>query len=399
VYKPSVGLVAVVANLLLAGSSNATETPVVASSGPTQLAAPLSQYGAKLAYGKRRSMAADADPASPAIHTVPNFNGSFDSEGVTYAFTMVGHPPQSNAETSVETIVIPLAFILPFPDANGNPIILDGTSKVANLMESPIFDRAHFSSGHTQFGDALQRATFWGQINHDNSHDGWHVRLSDPHLRPTLYIQVPSEGLFYTVLPDGSILPLIPLDVLDSMFSTITQLIGDADALKMFVTNNVWGYSPGPDGTPQTITFGFHSAVSYGTLGKTVAIDTLVWADWTDPGVSAAVFGPSAASIEDVNIFSHEVAEWLNDPFLQNLVPSYALGGGYAACGNILETGDYLVGVSYPITVDGVTYSLQNQALLQWFAREIPSSAIDGSYSFPDETVLTSVSPVCPAGS
>jgi hypothetical protein len=340
-------------------------------------------------------MAADADPASSTIRTVPNFSSSFDSEGVTYPFTMVGAPPQSNKDTSVETIVIPLAFILPFPDANGNPIILDGTSKVASLLESPIFDRAHFSSGHTQFGDALQRATFWGQINHDTG-KSWHVRLGDPQVRPTLYIQVPYEGLFYTIAPDGSVVPLIPIDVLDSMFSTITQLVGDADALKMFVTNNVWGYAAGPDGTPQSVIFGFHSAVSYAAAGQTVAIDTLVWADWTDPGVSAAQFGPSGASIEDVNTFSHEVSEWLNDPFLQNLVPSYALGGAYGACGNVLETGDYLVGVSYPMTVDGVTYSLQDQALLQWFARDDPSSAIDGSYSFPDETVLTSVSPVCP---
>ena len=48
-----------------------------------------------------------------------------------------------------------------------------------------------------------------------------------------------------------------------------------------------------------------------------------------------------------------------------------------------------------------VAYHPQNEALLQWFEFESPSSAIDGAYSYPNESVLTALSPIerpcCPA--
>jgi hypothetical protein len=47
-----------------------------------------------------------------------------------------------------------------------------------------------------------------------------------------------------------------------------------------------------------------------------------------------------------------------------------------------------------PIKMNGRTYHPQNEALLQWFEFESPSSAIHGAYSYPDETTLTALSPV-----
>lgn len=45
---------------------------------------------------------------------------------------------------------------------------------------------------------------------------------------------------------------------------------------------------------------------------------------------------------------------------------------------------------TYPITMHGFTYHPQNEALLQWFEfQQPPSTAIDGAYSYPDESVLT----------
>jgi hypothetical protein len=47
----------------------------------------------------------------------------------------------------------------------------------------------------------------------------------------------------------------------------------------------------------------------------------------------------------------------------------------------------------FPITMNGMTYHPQNEALLQWFEFMSPSDAIDGAYSYPDETTLTALSP------
>jgi hypothetical protein len=49
------------------------------------------------------------------------------------------------------------------------------------------------------------------------------------------------------------------------------------------------------------------------------------------------------------------------------------------------------------VTIDNFTYHPQNQVLLQWFARQSPSDAIDGALTFPDETLLTKVSQPCTA--
>jgi hypothetical protein len=45
--------------------------------------------------------------------------------------------------------------------------------------------------------------------------------------------------------------------------------------------------------------------------------------------------------------------------------------------------------------IDGFVYHPQNEALLQWFQRKKPSDALDGAYSFPDETLLTSPAQSC----
>ncbi len=39
--------------------------------------------------------------------------------------------------------------------------------------------------------------------------------------------------------------------------------------------------------------------------------------------------------------------------------------------------------------MNGFTYHPQTEAMLQWFESNHTSDAIDGAYSYPDETVLT----------
>jgi len=96
---------------------------------------------------------------------------------------------------------------------------------------------------------------------------------------------------------------------------------------------------------------------------------------------------------------SHEVVEWLNDPFDSNTVPPWPFpapqGGG---CSPLLETGGPLEARSddlFPVTLHGFTYHPQNEALLPGFARQVPSSAFESAYSFPNTSLLTSPAPVC----
>jgi len=49
-----------------------------------------------------------------------------------------------------------------------------------------------------------------------------------------------------------------------------------------------------------------------------------------------------------------------------------------------------------PVLREGkeVFYTLQTEALLPWFERQTPSQALDGTYSFPNTSALTSAAPL-----
>ena len=100
----------------------------------------------------------------------------------------------------------------------------------------------------------------------------------------------------------------------------------------------------------------------------------------------------------DVTGLSHEISETYNDPFVAafgpDVTPWWLAPNGH--CQNDLETGDVIEGLprqSFPVTMpNGFTYHPQNEALLQWFEFQSPSTALHGAYSYPDEATLTALS-------
>jgi hypothetical protein len=120
--------------------------------------------------------------------------------------------------------------------------------------------------------------------------------------------------------------------------------------------------------------------------------DLLDYSSWINPDFFGPIFG-------DVAALSHEIAETYNDPFVgsdgvHNITPWWLSDG---QCQDLLETGDVIEGLpnaTFPTLMpNGFTYHPQNEALLQWFQREFPSSAIHGAYSYPSESVLPALSP------
>ncbi len=83
--------------------------------------------------------------------------------------------------------------------------------------------------------------------------------------------------------------------------------------------------------------------------------------------------------IEDVNALSHEIAEWYNDPFVDNLTPPWIspIAPQYG-CNNFLEVGDPLVGVVF--VKHG--YHLQDEAFFSWFAKQPVSWGIKHRYTY-----------------
>ncbi|HZS27626.1 MAG TPA: hypothetical protein VFB76_10375 [Candidatus Angelobacter sp.] len=138
-------------------------------------------------------------------------------------------------------------------------------------------------------------------------------------------------------------------------------------------------------------TLGFHTYDfepgddSNGNVEKRFVLN---YSSWVSPGLFGTAF-------EDVTATSHEVVEIFNDPFVasdgvHNITPWWLAPNGN--CQNNLETGDVIEGLpdaTFPVAINGVLYHPQNEALLQWFEFQVPSNALDGAYSYPDENVLT----------
>ena len=136
---------------------------------------------------------------------------------------------------------------------------------------------------------------------------------------------------------------------------------------------------------------GYHGATSATGGNGNQQVQTFAFAAWTDAGI----FPPGWA---DILPMSHEISEWMNDPFVNNFVPPWQFPGLPGSCQADLETGDpmeVLDNPDYPVKINGYTSHPQTEAILPWFSREVPSSAIKGAYSYPDTKQLKRPSQPC----
>lgn len=335
----------------------------------------------------RMSTAARAAMSLDNVLTVPHFSSSFNHQGQPYRYVMVGGDPHQAATTQIRTQIIPIALTLQgYEDANGDPLVLDVAPVIEPFRNSPSFRRALYGTGFTQFGDAVQRAEFFHAMDPD-----WHTLLTPPAPLIGVNIDVPrGQATLYRNRRTGALFAIVDDAFFISHLNTILQLQNlDPEALIIALTSNVF-LSSGAT-VQQCCTVGFHTAFDAGVQSGRQVLQTFVWASWVEPGI----FGPNFV---DVTAATHEISEWMNDPFGSNQVPPWQYPNGAGGCQNNLEPGDPLEGfanLSSPVTIDQTTFHPQSVALLQWFTREKPSGAVDGVYSFPDGKLLTEPSQGC----
>ncbi len=332
--------------------------------------------------GKPMFAAEALTPIPRTTNTVPHWTSAFTYSQVSYPFTMVGtNPVSGSVTTTVAVAIIPVKFV--FADGRS----LDGTTTLDNTLASPIFQDFSYATGTTQWGDAIMRAEFWPSISTVSS--GWHVLLGNPTIYPTQVISVPpGEAVEIVGSHSHKFFALVSYHWwFDRVAEVMNKLQIAPTTLPILHTYNIFGYIHDPN---NCCVIGFHLITTLSRNGNgNQPVPTGIADSWTDHGIFS--------NFEDVAVLSHEVSEWLNDPLLNNFVPPWEFPDNSGCQGN-LETGDpieVLPKAALPITLSGFTYHMQNEALLQWFSREVPSSAIDGAYSFPDTTVLTSPSQPC----
>jgi hypothetical protein len=357
----------------------------------------------------------------PTTRTVAHWFGTTlnPANGITYGYNMVGADPNncsgSACDTTIEADITPLIV-------NVGGLTFSGNDVLAATLASPQFATNDYGSttaataagafpnlpafirgpgGALSQGDAgnqlqLEDATMRAQFNKTGS-SNYHVRLH-PNVLPAVTINVPSnQG---TLLQSGR--GVIFADVNITWWAAqIKNLETTADPthLPIYLTNNVLLHI-GPD-IFNCCVIGFHGTKATGAGGGTKSngnakVQTFAWASWVQPGIYARPNGGTDWALQDIHALSHEIAEWADDPFVNNTVdPWQTPTAPQYGCSGLLETGDPVVGIGFAIgtntfeqgpnpdgsqSADGY-YHPEDEAILPWFMRLAPNTVSEPTQS------------------
>jgi len=315
--------------------------------------------------------------------TVPYYAASFSHGGKTYPYTSIGTDPR----TSTATTHVPVTFV-PVRINMSDGAYSYPTGAIGQTTGSLLFNNRAIpingpsvtrqiagSEEYAQYGDATLRSSYWKYVSANGAK--WNVLLDQPTTTSLRTISVPSgQGSWYGPDSNGYYVMVVNNTWYEKKLNSVVASMS-AKSLVVFLTYDVVGCS---DYTNLSTcgTGGFHSM-----MVNTSGTHTYAWGSWLDSSVAGTGFADTAP-------MSHEVAEWLNDPFLNDVVPSWNIPSEpQYGCSKLFEVGDPLVNTIF--TIDGLDY--QDEADFSWFARQNPSIGYHGSYS--DLGTLTTYSPSC----
>jgi len=355
------------------------------------------------------------------LQTLPTFVGAFapgngPSLGNVFPFVMIGNDPLAGGTTTIPVDMTEVSLQL----LNPNGTVFANVPYApfsAITTHSPNFANFLYNSSPvaTQFGDAVQRAEFF-----TTGKSTWHTKLKAPVIVNNVTIQIPktvqvqlangtiitATAYFTGTAPDGSTFVLM----LDLLFNALfdQQVVNDINGgnfptnainYELFPNTFLFSLNQNNPNTPGgCCVLGFHTYFYEAGVTPQPRWVT-IFASYISPGLFGAGF-------QDITGLSHETAEALNDPFGNNATPVWQFPGQPAnstQCQGNLETGDpieVLANATVPITlkVSGkpFTFHPQTEALLQWFEMGASSNAVNGAFSYPDETALTASAVPCP---
>ncbi|HET6820699.1 MAG TPA: hypothetical protein VFH98_09110, partial [Candidatus Limnocylindria bacterium] len=238
-----------------------------------------------------------------------------------------------------------------------------------------------------QLQDATQRAQF-----NETGSSSYHLRLQ-PNVLDPVTINVPAgKG---TLLQSGR--GVVFADVSYSWWGAqIKNLTNSADPthLPLYLTDNVLLFQ-GSD-IFNCCVIGFHGAQANAKSQGKASVQTYSWASYISPGIYARPNGGSFWALQDIHAISHEIAEWADDPFVNNWVePWLTPTAPQYGCTDILETGDPVVGIGFAMgtntfrqgpnpnntqSADGF-YHPEDEVYLPWFMRTAPNTVSEPTQS------------------
>ncbi len=368
----------------------------------------------------------------PTTRTVQHWFGSTldPHDGVTYGYNMVGADPNncngSACSATVTADIIPLNVVVGGRTFSGQNVL-------APTLVSPVFALNDYGSipfataagafpnapalikgpgGVLSQGDAgqqlqLQDATMRAQFNKTGS-SSYHLQLN-PVTHDAITIVVPRGKGTLLQSGRGVVFADVNIQWWATQIQNLTNSLGYIvpTHLPIFLTNDLvlfLGTNPS-----NCCVIGFHGAgpvpshTSNGPMNGNgnQPVQTWAWASWTSPGFFARPNGGTDWALQDIHALSHEIAEWADDPFINNFVePWLTPTAPQYGCTDILETGDPVVAIGFAIgtnsfeqgpnpngtqSADGF-YHPEDEVYLPWFMRLAPNLV-----SEPTQTVSTNV--------
>ena len=362
--------------------------------------------------GVAQDPAVTAANAQPATLSLPTFTRTYNAAGKDYPYTVIGGDPGKGETTAIPTVLVPITLTIEAPmDATGKKAVLDASPDAAEVIHSPIFATYAFASGKTQYTDAMMRTDFYKEAAKD-----WHTLLDRPKVVP-LQIDVP-VGMGYVLTSKKARRMLAMVDVLfmqQQIFSQLPKEEMSAGKLVIAVTKDVTYYTSA-DAT---------ECCSWGTHG----VDTTQ--GLRQPFVLGSFLDPhTVAEDNDVQPLTQQLAQWVRDPLHE---PALRMRHGMIAPGNVFPgwmrvpaesltelprensgCGETRIAVplflndptdinwkntvpaskAYIANMGGMSYHLQNVALLSWYTGSTSPNSY--RYSFPDANALRGPAKPCP---
>jgi len=256
--------------------------------------------------------------------------------GVTYGYNMVGADPfscsGSDCSVTIQADITPVIV-------NIDGLTFSGLDVLGATLASPVFSTNDYGStanatagapnkprgagGTLSQGDAgvalqLEDATMRAQFNKTGATSTYHLILH-PNVLPPVTINVPrNQG---TLLISGRGVVFADVDI-GWWSSQITNLNTKADAthLPIYLTDNVLLFEG--KSVFNCCVIGFHGTANRGSTNSNgnAVVQTFAWASWVQPGLYARPDGGTDWALQDIHALSHEIAEWGDDPFINNTV-------------------------------------------------------------------------------
>lgn len=324
----------------------------------------------------------------PAYHSpssqIPQWNGSYtDLTNKTINFTQIGgNPATTNSTTTIQVLLIPVKFVITDTSQNKTYTFDPAKVKLANnhnrnvvkaIVDSPLFNsRVDFAPqagscspncvdmGKTQYEDAFQRGTWWGNAVGTNTN--YHVVFTTKKEKEQTITTTCSNCVINNPFGSG-IVATYDFGTFDGNLQTFMKGISDVNpgVLPLFISYDVYLCNPCYIG-------GYHNNNGGQPGGQTYSYATYV--------DSVGAFS------QDVSAFSHELGEWMDDPFTDNRVNCND--------NSIMEVGDPLETQSnyggFPYKDKGFTYNLQSLVYMGYFGAPTTDSANQWLAIQDDET-------------